>query len=45
LASSRLPKYFQPVGVSKQEMPSAAATRSAACEVGIERAMPLMPSR
>ncbi len=41
--SSRLPKYFQPVGVSKQGMPSAAATRSSAALVGIERATPFNP--
>jgi hypothetical protein len=39
-ASSRLPKNFQPVGVSWQAMPSRAATRSAARLVGIDRAMP-----
>jgi len=44
-ASSRLPKNFQPVGVSKHGTPSAAATRSAAREVGIERAMPFRPAR
>jgi len=39
-ASSKLPKNFQPVGVSWQGTPSAAATRSAARLVGIERAIP-----
>ena len=39
-ASSRLPKNFHPVGVSKWPMPSLAATRSAAALVGIERATP-----
>ena len=43
-ASSRLPKNFQPVGVSKQGTPSCSATRSAAPLVGIERAMPLRPA-
>ena len=43
-ASSRLPKNFHPVGVSKQSMPSAAATRSTARLVGIERATPGSPS-
>ena len=42
-ASSRLPKNFQPVGVSKQAIPLASATRSAAAEVGIERATPARP--
>ena len=42
-ASSRLPKNFQPVGVSKQEMPSALATTSTAALVGIERATPESP--
>jgi hypothetical protein len=42
-ASIRLPKNFQPVGVSKQGTPSFCATRSAAALVGIERAMPAMP--
>jgi hypothetical protein len=43
-ASSRLPKNFQPVGVSKQSTPSASATRSAAWLVGMERATPAMPA-
>ena len=43
-ASSRLPKNFQPVGVSKLAMPILAATRSAAWLVGIERAMPARPA-
>ena len=43
-ASSRLPKNFQPVGVSKHSTPSASATRSAAWLVGMERATPLMPA-
>jgi hypothetical protein len=42
-ASSRLPKNFQPVGVSKQGSPSFSATRSAAALVGMERAMPARP--
>ena len=43
-ASSRLPKNFQPVGVSYMPTPSLAATRSAARLVGIERAMPFTPA-
>ena len=43
-ASSRVPKNFQPVGVSKQGMPSLAATRSTAPLVCIERATPASPS-
>ena len=43
-ASSRLPKNFQPVGVSNASIPSAAATRSAARLVGIDRATPDSPA-
>ena len=43
-ASSRLPKNFQPVGVSKQGMPSPSATRSTAALVGMERATPFSPA-
>ena len=39
----RLPKNFQPVGVSKSGRPKAAATRSTAPLVGIERATALSP--
>lgn len=39
-ASMRLPKYFQPVGVSKNLMPSSLATRSSAAPVGMLRATP-----
>ena len=42
-ASSRLPKNFQPVGVSYSATPSFSATLSAARLVGIERATPAMP--
>mmetsp|Transcript_5427 Transcript_5427/g.9377 ORF Transcript_5427/g.9377 Transcript_5427/m.9377 type:complete len:242 (+) Transcript_5427:762-1487(+) len=42
-ASMRLPKNFQPVGVSKKGRFSALATRSRAILVGIERATPLRP--
>merc|ERR1719220_2744341 len=42
--SIRLPKNFQPVGVSKHSMPFFFATRSTAPEVGMERAQPLSPS-
>ena len=42
-ASSRLPKNFQPVGVSKHSTPNFCATRSTAALVGMERATPLMP--
>mmetsp|Transcript_24033 Transcript_24033/g.65020 ORF Transcript_24033/g.65020 Transcript_24033/m.65020 type:complete len:203 (+) Transcript_24033:791-1399(+) len=41
--SIRLPKNFQPVGVSKKEKSRASATTSRAPEVGIERATPLIP--
>ena len=43
-ASSTLPKYFQPVGVSKHSTPRWAATRSSAPEVGMLRATPFSPS-
>jgi hypothetical protein len=39
-ASIRLPKNFQPVGVSKNCRPSFSATRSRAPLVGIDRATP-----
>ena len=39
----RLPKNFQPVGVSKKGSFFLAATRSSAAAVGMERARPLMP--
>mmetsp|Transcript_44837 Transcript_44837/g.124674 ORF Transcript_44837/g.124674 Transcript_44837/m.124674 type:complete len:239 (+) Transcript_44837:603-1319(+) len=42
--SIRLPKNFQPVGVSKHSMPFFLATRSKAPEVGMERAHPFRPS-
>mmetsp|Transcript_2529 Transcript_2529/g.4754 ORF Transcript_2529/g.4754 Transcript_2529/m.4754 type:complete len:296 (+) Transcript_2529:147-1034(+) len=42
--SMRLPKNFQPVGVSKHSMPFFLATRSTAPEVGIDLAQPLRPS-
>ena len=42
-ASMRLPKNFQPVGVSKKGSFFLAATRSSAAAVGMERARPLMP--
>ena len=41
--SIRLPKNFQPVGTSKQGMPSFLATMSSAHEVGMLRAHPLRP--
>ena len=44
-ASSRLPKNFHPVGVSKQGICSASATRSTAALVGMDRATPFSPSR
>jgi len=40
-ASSKLPKNFQPVGVSKHSLPLAAATLSTAPLVGMLRAYPL----
>mmetsp|Transcript_21947 Transcript_21947/g.51324 ORF Transcript_21947/g.51324 Transcript_21947/m.51324 type:complete len:347 (-) Transcript_21947:198-1238(-) len=40
----RLPKNFQPVGTSKHSIFCFLATRSKACEVGMERAQPLRPS-
>ena len=43
-ASMRLPKNFQPVGVSKHSTPILVATRSSAAAVGMERARPLRPS-
>ena len=42
-ASMRLPKNFQPVGTSKKGRLCAAATRSNAPLVGIERATPCGP--
>ena len=39
----RFPKYFQPVGVTKQGMPRASATTSNAAEDGMDRATPLRP--
>ena len=44
-ASMRLPKNFQPVGTSKKGKLCAAATRSNAPLVGIERATPCGPAR
>ena len=41
----RLPKNFQPVGTSKKGKLCAAATRSNAPLVGIERATPCGPAR
>ena len=41
----RLPKNFQPVGTSKKGKLCAAATRSNAPLVGIERATPCGPTR
>ena len=43
-ASSKLPKNFQPVGVSYMPIPSFSATRSAAPLVGMDRAMPFSPA-
>ena len=42
-ASIKLPKNFQPVGVSKHSTPRPAATRSSAAAVGMERAKPFKP--
>ena len=43
--SIRLPKFFQPVGVTKQGMLYFLATRSTAPVVGKERAQPFTPPR
>ena len=42
-ASSRLPKNFQPVGVSKFSRPSYFVTLSRAPEVGMDLAAPAIP--
>ena len=44
LESKRFPKNFHPVGVSKQGIFKARATKSTAELVGIDRATPAIPS-